>query len=179
MKNSLLYLVVLVLAFFIISASSCHKEDPIPDLVPITTTGANTMGFYVDGVPVNIKGKHGGLSSVGVKGGIINGEIIYLLDSAENSNPINSISIYLPIDQSNVLKEYKLNNDKWHYDEVSVIDHSDLGGNTYKTDSIYCGFLKLLKLDSKIISGTFFFDAIDSETGKVIHITDGRFDFSN
>jgi len=161
MKNSLLYLVVLVLAFFIISASSCHKEDPIPDLVPITTTGANTMGFYVDGVPVNIKGKHGGLSSVGVKGGIINGEIIYLLGSAENSNP------------------YKLNNDKWHYDEVSVIDHSDLGGNTYKTDSIYCGFLKLLKLDSKIISGTFFFDAIDSETGKVIHITDGRFDFSN
>jgi hypothetical protein len=52
MKNSLLYLVVLVLAFFIFSASSCHKEDPIPDLVPITTTGANTMGFYVDGVPI-------------------------------------------------------------------------------------------------------------------------------
>ena len=56
MKNSLLYLIVLVLVFFIFSASSCHKEDTVPYLVPITTTGANTMGFYIDGVAYNKKG---------------------------------------------------------------------------------------------------------------------------
>jgi hypothetical protein len=50
MKNTLSQLLLLILTTFIISASSCHKEDPVPDLVPITTTGANTMGFYVDGV---------------------------------------------------------------------------------------------------------------------------------
>ena len=57
MKNPLLHLATLAFAFFIISASSCHKDDPEPDLVPITTTGANTMGFYWDGIPVNKKGK--------------------------------------------------------------------------------------------------------------------------
>ncbi len=57
MKNPSLHLVTIALAFFIISASSCHKEDPESDLVPITTTGANTMGFYVDGVPHNKKGQ--------------------------------------------------------------------------------------------------------------------------
>ena len=56
MKNPLLHLVTLAFTFFIISASSCHKEDPESDLVPITTTGANTMGFYVDRVPYNKKG---------------------------------------------------------------------------------------------------------------------------
>ncbi len=56
MKNPSLHLVTLALAFFIFSASSCHKDEPEPDLVPITTTGANTMGFYIDGVPYNKKG---------------------------------------------------------------------------------------------------------------------------
>jgi hypothetical protein len=40
MKNTLSQLLFLILTTFIISASSCHKEDPVPDLVPITTTGA-------------------------------------------------------------------------------------------------------------------------------------------
>ncbi|MCB0603903.1 MAG: hypothetical protein KDC25_03470 [Saprospiraceae bacterium] len=56
MKNTLSQLLFIILTTFIFSASSCHKEGPIPDLVPITTTGANTMGFYVDGVPHNKKG---------------------------------------------------------------------------------------------------------------------------
>ena len=56
MENTLSQLLLLILTTFIISASSCHKDDPEPDLVPITTTGANTMGFYVDGVPHNKKG---------------------------------------------------------------------------------------------------------------------------
>ncbi len=56
MKNTLSQLLLLILTTFIISASSCHKEDPGPDLVPITTTGANTMGFYIDGVAYNKKG---------------------------------------------------------------------------------------------------------------------------
>lgn len=55
MKNTLSQLLFLGLAFFIISASSCEKEKE-PDLVPITTTGANTMGFYIDGVAYNKKG---------------------------------------------------------------------------------------------------------------------------
>jgi hypothetical protein len=56
MKNILAKLLFLIFTTFIISASSCHKEEPISDLVPITTTGANTMGFYVDGIPYNKKG---------------------------------------------------------------------------------------------------------------------------
>ena len=29
--------------------SSCDKQEMEPNLVPSTTTGENTMGFYVDG----------------------------------------------------------------------------------------------------------------------------------
>ncbi|HQW97236.1 MAG TPA: hypothetical protein PLU58_15620, partial [Saprospiraceae bacterium] len=51
----------LLFSVLVLTASSCHKEEPEPDLVPITTTGANTMGFYVDGVVCNKIGKYGGL----------------------------------------------------------------------------------------------------------------------
>ena len=76
MKKPLSHLLILALTFFIFSASSCHKDDPEPDLVPITTTGANTMGFYVDGVPHNKKGKYGGFIPQGVSGGISQDRIL-------------------------------------------------------------------------------------------------------
>ncbi len=66
MKNILAKLLFLIFTTFIIAASSCHKEEPIADLVPITTTGANTMGFYVDGIPYNKKGKPSFNNATGV-----------------------------------------------------------------------------------------------------------------
>ena len=78
MKNTLSQLLFIILTTFIFSASSCHKEGPIPDLVPITTTGANTMGFYVDGVPHNKKGQSTWSSPYGVSSSLFSDGILYI-----------------------------------------------------------------------------------------------------
>ena len=174
MKNSLLYLVVLVLAFFIIPASSCHKEEPEPDLVPITTTGANTMGFYVDGVVCNKIGKYGGLSAYGVIGGLSAEMVLYVFGGG--GEPKNSVTIYVPTNGCEINYPYSLNKSILFYHEAVFVDDAPLGGNMYFTDSLHNGTISLLRCDQNVISGTFEFNAIHKETGKVIYVTDGRFD---
>ena len=164
----------LLFSVLVLTASSCHKEEPEPDLVPITTTGANTMGFYVDGVPCNKKGEYGGINAFGVSGGIRSNGVLRIFGSG--GNPQNSITIYFPLDSLNVENEYQLNKSLFHLDEVSFIEDGFLGGNQYKTNSTHTGKIKLLKLENNMSAGTFYFDAINAETGKVIHVTDGRFD---
>jgi len=51
-----------------------------------------------------------------------------------------------------------------------------LGGNEYYTNDTVTGTLDILRLDDNIISGTFDVQLQDPETGKIIHLTDGRFD---
>lgn len=48
----------------------------------------------------------------------------------------------------------------------------------YTTDSSYVGKLTITRCDNinHIYSGTFFFTAIDPNTGKTVNVTDGRFD---
>ncbi len=174
MKNILANLLFLILTTFIISASSCHKEDPVPDLVPITTSGANTMGFYLDGIPINITGEYGGFTPKGVTGGIFEGRILYILGGG--GEPRSSLTIYIPLDSLDQNNEYVLNKGIFHNDEVLLIDNAPLGGNMYQCDSLHAGKIKILKIAQNMAAGTFYFDAVNSETGKVIHVTDGRFD---
>ncbi len=48
----------------------------------------------------------------------------------------------------------------------------------YRTDSTYSGKVIISKRDTVagIIAGTFYFDAIDTTTNEVVHITEGKFD---
>ena len=52
------------------------------------------------------------------------------------------------------------------------------GDVTYTTDSLHGGSITYTYYDRKILAGTFQFDAVNGN-GVVIHVTDGRFDFSN
>jgi hypothetical protein len=45
----------------------------------------------------------------------------------------------------------------------------------YLTDSLHTGEVNILKYDGHIIAGTFWFEAVNSK-GKVVKITEGRFD---
>src|SRR5690606_28232099 len=51
-------------------------------------------------------------------------------------------------------------------------------GNSYYTNEIQRGLLTIKHFDnvSQIVSGTFWFDAIDNTTGKIVQIREGRFD---
>ncbi|MCA0334533.1 MAG: hypothetical protein LCH44_11360 [Bacteroidetes bacterium] len=69
-----------------------------------------------------------------------------------------------------------LNGSNWDNNRIEIIDNSQLGGNQYVCNSLHTGKLTLLRLEQNMAAGTFYFDAINPETGKVIHVTDGRFD---
>ncbi len=172
MKNYFTHL-LLLLSILLFTAPSCHKEDPEPDLVPITTTGANTMGFYVDGVHYKIKGKIEGNAARGVSGGISRNRILRIFGAGGES--IISLQLYIPLDSIQSNLEYILKRNIYNFDEVSLIDNSPLGGHSYNCNSKYTGKIIFLREDN-IVSGTFYFNAVNYDTGNVIHVTDGRFD---
>ncbi|NCU05171.1 MAG: hypothetical protein GXC73_14420, partial [Chitinophagaceae bacterium] len=47
----------------LLTASSCKKQNAGPQLPPETQTGANTLGFKIDGKVYTASGKSGLLSS--------------------------------------------------------------------------------------------------------------------
>ena len=56
------------------------------------------------------------------------------------------------------------------------IDDEPLGGNEYYTNDTVTGKLEILRFDDHIISGNFDIQLQDPITGKIVHLTDGRFD---
>lgn len=174
MKNTLPQLFFLFFLTFIISASSCQKEEPEPDLVPISNIGANTMGFYVDGVPHNKKGQMTWSDVYGVRAGLFKNGVLDI--SGGGGDPQVTIRIKVQISINNPLQVYDLNGSDYYKNRVIIIDDSPLGGKEFKCDSLHTGKLRLLRLEQNMAAGTFYFDAIHPETGKVIHVTDGRFD---
>ena len=65
-----LFSITLLLSItFLLTASSCKKQNTGPQLPPETQTGANTLGFKIDGKVYTASGKSGLLSSEYVWGG--------------------------------------------------------------------------------------------------------------
>lgn len=131
------------------------------------------MGFYVDGVLHNISGIQN-WSNPGVNGGVTKEGVLGIFGWWKD--PKISLLIDIKIDTINPIKEYILNGSSFQSNRVGVIDNAPLGGNIFNCDSIHTGKLKLLKLEKNLAAGTFEFTAINKESGKVIHVTDGRFD---
>jgi hypothetical protein len=50
-----------------------------------------------------------------------------------------------------------------------------MGGFTYTSDTEHTGVVNVSHYDSGIISGTFSFDAVN-DSGRIVHVTEGRFD---
>jgi len=171
MKNTLSQLLFLGLAFFIISASSCEKEKE-PDLVPITTTGANTMGFYIDDVAYNKKGVKNFGNPDGVAWWKYVDKKIELAGGGGEPYGYIRISFF---EQPNS-KKIILNRLSSTKGLGEFIDGAPLGGNEYYTNDTITGVLNILRLDDYIISGTFDIRLQDPITGKIVHLTDGRFD---
>ena len=63
----------------------------------------------------------------------------------------------------------------YFWDYTKAISPND--SNQFHTDKTHIGSIKVLYNDGNIISGTFTFDAINRK-GKVVHVTDGRFDLT-
>ncbi len=184
----------LVLLILLSGCKSCKKElttaDLIAQLPPETQTGANTFGCLIDGVsfvptgtgsftypdyPV-IGGYRGALPPV-----YYNRTNVYI--SARQ--PYLSIDLYIRnVDKIGI---YQLNFDTNAF--PNAFYPQNYGNYTYATattreqecitkSSTYTGKVEITRADTvnRIVSGKFSFKAINTATGKIVDITDGRFD---
>lgn len=188
-------LIPIVLSFFLLGAGGCNKDDDafVPTLPPITQTGENTFGCYVDGkllIPRDGTGSFNvddrGLRWIGLgdfpnyiyneirvrdfksgNRGLMDIHITNLYENGEGSFTINESNCNRGIDANHSINV-----------RITWLDE--------KTQTLkwYCsiengGTLTIARYDfeNRIVSGTFSFTAENRDNpGEFIEITDGRFD---
>jgi len=167
---------------FLLLSNSCKKTG-INSLPPATQTGANTFGCLVDGkvwIPTG-----GGVGS-GVnptRGGFFrdaNGKLnIYIAANSYNDN----IDIYLKY--ITTVGTYYLNYNTGVKPNIIFPESYGAyfvnGQDYYVTTTTHTGKVNITYADSiqGIVSGTFEMYLFQQSTGKIKHMTDGRFDYKN
>ena len=161
-----IYFIILILTLF-----SCSKDR----LTPATQTGANTFSCKIDG-KVFKPAESGGLSFGGPPITVYNLHyngftLLASYNRTDNGQTPKDIVINLHYLQS--IGIYELKNFP-----NAVYRYSYAYGPEYHTNNTYTGQINITRCDTvnKIYSGTFFFRAINDSTGKIVNITDGRFD---
>ena len=173
----------LILILFFLSACSCGRNSDDNStqntLPPATQTGANTIGCLVNGeVFLPHQNNPTGPSATHCHYQFVNNEWNFSLGYFnDKQNPLRSIGIFgngIKL-HSNIIYPLGKNNG---IGNASLYGYYGKNGTpSFYTDNISTGELKITKLDSinYIISGTFWFDAINSN-GQKVQIRDGRFD---
>jgi hypothetical protein len=169
--KKIIYLLFLLL---IICLTSCNNDDDNNSgdtLPPETQTGANTVGC------------------------LVNGEVF--LPKAEGINPAVVCNYeFIGRDQRGTgvktvgvgTQRVNLEENETYILDKNEFDNGDFTGgggayslsssDIYVTNSIVKGTLTITRVDTSnsIISGTFWFDAIN-EQGEIVEIREGRFDY--
>ena len=178
-------IIYLLVTFFTLNGCSHHNDDQpvseISKLPPATQIGANTAGCLVNSIAFLPKGYfptsnlicnyNDGLNfSLGIGERIMQGSydstrMVYVF--SYNQNLHDNVGITFP------LTNYG-NNSK---SGACTTYNTDLGEMQYETNSEVTGELKItyFNYSQAIISGTFWFDAINSN-GQIVKIREGRFD---
>jgi hypothetical protein len=175
--------------FFLLTAitllTSCDKDGQIfagKDQLPSETqTGANTVGCLVNG-KVFLPHDEGLNSGVNCFYQLINGEYYFNITCADfrGTTPVG-FSVQTRKINLQVGQTYILNRNSVDYGDFSGGGGNyDIGANNrYFTNELKIGELKITRIDvsKSIVSGTFWFDAINS-AGEVVQIREGRFDWN-
>jgi hypothetical protein len=191
------WLMPMILVGMLSMGLQCEKDPPLnPDdgltelekldkEVPITSEGANTIGMLIDGKLWLPKDEPFGQPGVNADynyeyGGEPNRFSLignYSLNENESNGFSIRLSAFSPLDTFLVLgKAAVMAGDSANYASFFIRKPQFDG---YQPDSLREGFLSFSQFDTiiGIASGTFAFDAIN-KNGKVIKITNGRFDVS-
>lgn len=179
MKKITLYLCTICLLF----VTSCNNDDDNNSgdtLPPETQIGANTVGCLING-EIFLPKQEGINPSVVVNYEFIDGEFFFSLTFNDHIGiGIKSVNIRTQRLDLEINQIYELNK---NYDDND--DYTGGGGtyginaeNYYYTTSSITGELTITRVDlsNSIISGTFWFDAIN-DTGGIVEIREGRFDY--
>ena len=181
-----LLLLFAIFTFFV----SCNKDDdPTPEpqiseidkLPPATQTGANKVGCLVNGKAFLPKGSYPG-------GGNPNPYCAYYHDNFVLSFAIVRNENNTSMEGSELIalysKDVLLEEGNTYILKKGISNHSAIyslsslsNPESYETNENYTGELHISKLDktNNIISGTFWFDAVN-EQDKKVEIREGRFD---
>lgn len=179
MKN---FLFLLLVSFPLWGLGGCNKNDdnptnPIDLLPPATQTGEQTFGCLIDGeafLPDNF-----GSGRPNAFYQLVGGKYFLGINASQKDSPLKTVGIGADdiIIQKGNTYNFTIEND----DNPAFYGYYLLGGGLYAdyiTTIIYNGEITISNFDSEnfIISGIFWFDAEEISTGKIIKITNGRFD---
>ena len=181
MKKNIFLLVLPLL----LCLAGCKKDDdqhtnPVDQLPPATQTGANTAGCLVNGEPFTPKGY--------ITGGNLpryyNGDVFLLgiirrgEDNTRRGILIELQPLEIPLE---VGKFYLLNTEIFNDTIRTGIYHIGSAPpprpGFYQTNDSITGELIITHhdFDNAILSGVFWFDAVNSE-GEIVEVREGRFD---
>lgn len=181
MKNSI-FLIILSLVLTSCDSNNDKPKTELEKLPLATQTGANTAGCLVNGIAFLPKGyfptgnlfcfyQDGNNFSLAIGERTINGasDIIKSINIGSlNQNLHNNIGVAFP------LTNYGENS---KYGVYNIDAQAPPSPNYYTTNSSVTGELKITyyNFNPAIISGTFWFDAINSD-GQKVEVRNGRFD---
>jgi hypothetical protein len=186
MKNNYTYILLFAL-FTITIAGKCRKDKtPLEQLPPETQTGANTFGCLVNGEvfkPGGAQLSGGSLSSnYQFLGDGPNGGYHFRLSAAKGSgNKQTAVGLFTDSLKIQGGKQYILESEE---NGKAYAHYSNLGNGTSQNEWFYGtkkgsfeGELLIRRLDTinQIVSGTFWFDAVNAN-GQKVQIREGRFD---
>ena len=181
MKHNI-YILLLAIT---IGFTQCCKEKPtnsddnnLPGLPPATQTGANTLGFLLNGEPWTPAGNNGTANlSIDFDPGFNNG-IFGIAAYKASPTTISQIVIWVK-DSLNFItipKQYYI--DSVSLGGVSFTDNESCERHSYDSRNYSSGILNITKLNrvAGILAGDFHCLLFNPSCGDTIKITNGRFD---
>ena len=174
MKN-LLFLFVTLFTLTCCDKDNDKPKTPIDQLPPATQIGANTAGCLVNGEAFLPNNK----SVKPLTCDYIDGKDFRLGISKKVNNIYYNIGISINNTQLEIEKNYSLKaygaNSKFAEYVINVNAYPDLG--YFSTTNSVVGELKITNhnFDKATLSGTFWFDAVNS-AGEKVQVREGRFD---
>ncbi len=177
MKN---YCYLNFLLLFTLSLSlQCRKpKSELEKLPPATQTGADKFGCLIDGKAFLPKGNPFGGPILSCAYQFVNGGYYFQLKAFNNEGAVKyGVGVFTDsLNIENGIK-YTLKNRFTKAQASGIYSISNFGLVNYLTNDINTGELKISKFDriNRIVSGTFWFDAIDKQ-GQKVEVREGRFD---
>ena len=174
------FCIVLLMSIFTFSQCTKHPDKPQTDyLFPETQTGMGTFSCLVNGQAFIPYTAQRGMNPSKAYYGIQNGKYSLTVFSHYYADPI-SYSIILHVDTLNMTPgTYTLNISPAGLMFGAAYEVTNNGNTTtYNTSTVSSGELHITRLDSNIVSGTFWFDAQDNVTKKIVQIRRGQFDLN-
>jgi hypothetical protein len=174
----------LLIILTVFALSSCSKDDQskapkteLEKLPPATQTGANTAGCLVNGVALLPYGYIPGDNPLVYQDGLN-----FVLSIGERKNDvIKSVGVFSrnqPLEVGTVYQLGQNNNDgNSKYGIYSIDAVPPPSPDYYTTTLLLTGELKITyhNYNQAILSGTFWFDAINAN-GEKVEVREGRFD---